>query len=118
MVGDIAVQSAPRPCFFKNGRGLVHIFKEHIVCLISDGHVCNLYLSYRRTPIVINNSFQNVLSMFSDVLTFVRRGSAVNLHHVSTISDGHVNLAPPHNDISIAYTKESYQHILTLIDVL
>ena len=113
-----ALLSVPRPCFIKDGGGLLHIIKEHVVYLLSDDHVCKLYIKGKRTPIILSQSFKNLTRKLCDVLTTIRRGAAVNLNYVTTIKGGSVKLAWDCGEAELAYSEEGYKNILSAIDLL
>ena len=69
-------------------------------------------------PLVISRPFRELLAKFSDVLTPVRRGKAVNLQYVSTIAEGCVTLHTDFHHLQIAYTKDTLDGILAAIEVL
>ena len=113
-----ALLSVPRPCFIKDGGGLLHIIKEHVVYLLSDDHVCKLYIKGKRTPIVLSLPFKNLTGKLCDVLTTIRRGTAVNLHYATTIKGGVMKLAWDCGEAELAYSEEGYKRILEAIDLL
>jgi hypothetical protein len=113
-----ALLSVPRPCFIKDGGGLLHIIKEHVVYLLSDDHVCKLYIKGKRTPIVLSLPFKNLTGKLCDVLTTIRRGTAVNLHYATTIKGGVMKLAWDCGEAELAYSEEGYKNILSAIDLL
>ena len=113
-----ALLSVPRPCFIKDGGGLLHIIKEHVVYLLSDDHICKLYIKGKRTPIVLSLPFKNLTGKLCDVLTTIRRGAAVNLNYVTTIKGGSVKLAWDCGEAELAYSEEGYKNILSAIDLL
>ena len=113
-----ALLSVPRPCFIKDGGGLLHIIKEHVVYLLSDDHICKLYIKGKRTPIVLSLPFKNLTGKLCDVLTTIRRGAAVNLNYVTTIKGGSVKLAWDCGEAELAYSEEGYKNILEAIDLL
>ena len=118
IVGTNVVSSVSKPLFIKDGRGLLHIIKEHVVYLLSDDHVCKLYIKGKRTPIVLSQSFKNLTRKLCDVLTTIRRGAAVNLNYVTTIKGGSVKLAWDYGEAELAYSEEGYKNILSAIDLL
>ena len=113
-----AVRSASKPCFIKDGRALLRIIKHQVVYLSADGHVCNLFLSTHRAPLVLSSSFSSIAAKLSDVLTLVRRGTAVNLQYASAIKEGSIYIESPHHNLDIAYTQDNYENILSSINVL
>ena len=113
-----ALLSVPRPCFIKDGGGLLHIIKEHVVYLLSDDHICKLYIKGKRTPIVLSLPFKNLTGKLCDVLTTIRRGTAVNLHYATTIKGGVMKLAWDCGEAELAYSEEGYKRILEAIDLL
>ena len=113
-----ALLSVPKPCFIKDGGGLLHIIKEHVVYLHSDDHVCKLYMKGKRAPIVLSQSFKNLAEKLCDVLTTIRRGAAVNLHYVTTIKSGSVKLAWDCGEAEVSYSEEGFKRILEAIDLL
>ena len=113
-----ALLSVPRPCYIKDGGGLLHIIKEHVVYLLSDDHICKLYIKRKRTPIVLSLPFKNLTGKLCDVLTTIRRGAAVNLNYVTTIKGGSVKLAWDCGEAKLAYSEEGYKNILSAIDLL
>ena len=115
--GD-AVSSAPKLSFIKDGRNLIQVVKAHIVYLTSDDHVCNLFLCNRHAPLVISRTFKDLLTALGDVLTYVRRGRAVNMHYVSSISDGHVHIQSECHNLNIACSKDALDAILASIEVV
>ena len=117
-MGTNAALSVPRPCFIKDGGGLLHIIKEHVVYLLSDDHICKLYIKGKRTPIVLSLPFKNLTGKLCDVLTTIRRGAAVNLNYVTTIKGGSVKLAWDCGEAELAYSEEGYKNILSAIDLL
>ena len=118
IVGAKAVSSVSKPCFIKDGGGLLHIIKEHVVYLLSDGHICKLYIKGKRTPIVLSLPFKNLTGKLRDVLTTIRRGTAVNLHYATTIKGGVMKLAWDCGEAELAYSEEGYKNILSAIDLL
>ena len=118
IVGTNVVSSVSKPLFIKDGRGLLHIIKEHVVYLLSDDHVCKLYIKGKRTPIILSQSFKNLTKKLCDVLTTIRRGAAVNLNYVTTIKGGSVKLAWDCGEAELAYSEEGYKNILSAIDLL
>ena len=118
IVGTNVVSSVSKPLFIKDGRGLLHIIKEHVVYLLSDDHVCKLYIKGKRTPIILSQSFKNLTRKLCDVLTTIRRGAAVNLNYVTTIKGGSVRLAWDCGEAELAYSEEGYKRILEAIDLL
>ena len=97
---------------------LLHIIKEHVVYLLSDDHVCKLYIKGKRTPIVLSLPFKNLTGKLCDVLTTIRRGTAVNLHYATTIKGGVMKLAWDCGEAELAYSEEGYKRILEAIDLL
>lgn len=118
IVGTNVVSPVSKPCFIKDGRKLLQVVKHHVVYLVSDGHVCNLYMKGRRAPIVLSESFKDLASKLSDVLTKVRRGVAVNMHYVTTIENGSLKLAWDGRETELAYSKDNYPNILSAINLL
>jgi DNA-binding LytR/AlgR family response regulator len=110
--------SVPKPPFIKDGKRMLQIVKENLVYLIADGHVCNLYVKGRRAPYVLSQSFKNLADKFSDVLTMVRRGVAVNMNYVTTIENGALKLAWDDKEAEFAYSKDNYNNILSAIEVI
>ena len=97
---------------------LLQRFKEHVVYLLSDGHICKLYIKGKRTPIVLSLPFKNLTGKLCDVLTTIRRGAAVNLNYATTIKGGSVKLAWDCGEAELAYSEEGYKRILEAIDLL
>lgn len=118
MVRGDAVSSAPKLSFIKDGRNLIQVIKAHIVYLTADDHVCNLFLCNRHAPLVISRTFKDLLTALGDVLTYVRRGRAVNMHYVSSISDGHVHIQSECHNLNIACSKDALDSILASIEVV
>ena len=110
--------SVPKPCFIKDGKRLLRIVKEQVVCLTADGHICNLHVVGRRTPYVLSESFKNLADKFRDVLTMVRRGVAVNMNYVTSIENGSLQIAWDDKEAEFAYSKENYTNILSNIDLI
>ena len=113
-----ALLSVPKPCFIKDGKSLLRIFKEHVVCILSDGHVCQIHLKGKRTPILIYDTFKKLTAKFSDILVTIHRGTAVNMQYATAIENGAVTLTWDDNKRDFTYSAEGYKRILEAIDLI
>ena len=110
--------SVLKPCFIKDGRSLLRIVKSHVVCILSDGHVCQIYMKGKRTPILLYDTFKKLTEKFSDILITIHRGTAVNMQYATAIENGAVTLAWDDNERDFSYSAEGYNRILEAIDIL